>query len=167
MGVRSDALSRLFDAFSKKPTPGKTYYYEKWAGSIPANKVEEIVDHVVMTEEYLPTPSKLFAMTGEREKADGPPQEDCWFCEGTGRIPGIWRDKNGSWTEGVISACRCSTGAYFASKYLPQNNFEYDERYLDLMRFKTDQLNSPHAAVINFWTAIRTGELTDEMSRPK
>ena len=157
MGVKGDLLLRLFEAYGKNPNQAKMYYYEKWANSLPAEKVESIIDAVVMDESFLPTPNKLYAMTRSRAGVDrAGPQEDCWFCDGTGMVPGIFKDQEGAWWHCVVSACKCSNG--HSSRNMPLLNFELDTRYLDLlkvMRKHKDTAITPWGAAPYFYQELR------------
>jgi len=157
MGIKGDALLRLFEAYGKQPNQAKMHYYEKWAHSLPIEKVESIIDSVVMEESFLPTPNKLFAMSRSRAVVDdSEPLEECWFCEESGLIPGVWKDQQNMWTHGIISACKCSNGERKSSYHIPQNNFEYDGRYIDLMKVGKEFNESPWGAVAYFNARVRT-----------
>ena len=134
--TRGECISRLFGAYNKNATPAMLHYYEEWARGLSVEMVSSIVDHVVRENSFLPTVNKLYEVSKERigHAVVDEPEEDCWFCEGIGMIPGAYKDKQDTWTHGVISACKCSKGARIASTDLSQRDFEHDFRYIDLMK---------------------------------
>jgi len=60
---RGELLTRMFDAYDKKITPQRMYYYEEWAKSLPLEMVKKIIDSAVRENDYLPTVSKLYHLT--------------------------------------------------------------------------------------------------------
>ena len=159
MGIKGDALLRLFEAYGKQPNQAKMHYYEKWAHSLPIEKVESIIDSVVMEESFLPTPNKLFAMSRSRAVVDeNAPVEECWFCDETGLVPGIWQDDQESWNHGIISACKCSSGERKESYHIQRNNFQMDTRYIDLMKHSKEVEGvklSPWGCLPYFYETLR------------
>jgi len=166
VGQKSEALLRLFEAFSKKPNQAKLYYYEKWASGLPIDEVTSIIDAVVMDESFLPTPNKLYTLTRKRSVfAEDAPEEECWFCDKTGMIPGIWKDKQNLWTDGVISACKCSKGSRVSSKEIPQRIFEHDIRYIDLLKYSKEvegEMVSPWGCLLYYEEDLRAKRRQDK-----
>jgi len=134
--TKGECITRLFDAYNKKASSGLLYYYEEWAKGLSVEMVSSIIDAVVKENSYLPTVNKLYEVSKERlgHAVNDEEEVECWFCDGIGMIPGIYKDQQDSWTHGVISACKCTKGKRVASDNIPQRNFEYDTRYIDLVK---------------------------------
>lgn len=159
---RGECIKRLFDAYGKKLTHSLSYYYEEWARGLSVEMVSSIVDHVVRENSYLPTVNKLYEVSKERlghAVENGEPEEECWLCDNTGTIPGVWKDGQNAWNHGIISACKCSRGGRVASNDLSQRDFEHDWRYIDLMRVGKEHKESPWGAVAYFNSKVIHGTL--------
>ena len=90
-------------------------------------------------------------------------EEPCGICDGVGLVPGIYKDKQGMWTHGIISACKCSNGKRKQSKQLPTNIFDHDPRYLDLMKILKKHRKkaiTPWGAIPYFYEELRIAGLT-------
>ena len=158
MGVKSDAIERLFNAYGKIIKRERMHYYLAWADQLNAEMVSSIVDAIVKEESFFPTVNKLYSYSNDRVKVHkrDEPTEDCWFCDGIGQIPGIYKNEDGMWSHGIISACKCSSGR--KSKYSPLIIFEHDARYLDLMKIlkkNKDKAITPWGAVPYFYQELR------------
>ena len=149
---RGECITRLFDAYNKKASTGLLYYYEEWAKGLSIEMVSSIIDAVVKENAYLPTVNKLYELSKERlgHRVDSEPEEECFFCDGIGLIPGIYQDNQQEWQQGIISTCKCSKGKRMASDAIPQRNFELDYRYLDLMKFGKHKKESAWGSVVYF-----------------
>ena len=158
--TRGECISRLFGAYNKNATPGMLYYYEEWAKGLSVEMVSSIVDAVVKENTYLPTVNKLYEVSKERlgHKTDDMLDEDCFFCDSTGLIPGIYKDAQGVWFHAVISSCKCSKGKRMASDAIPQREFKYDTRYIDLMKHSKEVEGikvSPWGCIPYFYEYLR------------
>jgi len=161
--TRGECISRLFGAYNKNATPAMLHYYEEWARGLSVDMVSSIIDHVVRENTFLPTVNKLYEVSKERvgHAVDMGDEIDCWFCDGMGLIPGVYKDKQGYWTHGVISACKCSKGGRVASDDIPQRKFEHDIRYIDLMKVGKEYDETPWGAVVYFNSKLIHGTLND------
>ena len=162
--TRGECISRLFGAYNKNATPAMLHYYEEWARGLSVEMVSSIVDHVVRENNFLPTVNKMYEVSKERlgHAVEDEEEVDCWFCDGIGMIPGVYKDKQDNWTHGVISACKCTKGAKVASEHIPQRDFEGDWRYRYLMRHskKVEGLKvSPWGTVMYFNSKLIHGTL--------
>ena len=159
--TRGECISRLFGAYNKNANPGMLYYYEEWAKGLSVEMVSSIVDHVVKENSFLPTVNKLYEVSKERlgHAVNDEPDDDCWFCDGIGLIPGVYKDQQDFWTHGIISACKCSKGQRVASDNIPQRNFEHDTRYIDLMKVGKEYKEAPWGAVVYFNGKVINGNL--------
>ena len=155
--TRGECITRLFGAYNKNASPGMLYYYEEWAKGLSVEMVSSIIDAVVKENSYLPTVNKLYELSKERlgHRTEGAPEEDCGLCDSTGLIPGIYKDKQDTWTHGIISTCKCSLGKRMASDSIPQRNFGFDTRYIDLMKHGKDKKTSPWGCIPYFYEHLR------------
>jgi len=152
MSIKSDALKRLFSAFPAKQSDDRERLYLSWADKTDVEIVERVIDFCIGEDSTFPKLSRLYTLSREyvATRAQSQPEEDCWFCEGTGLIPGIYKNKQGVWTHGVISACKCSNGQRKKSIWIPLIIFEHDVRYIDLLKFGKSRKESPWGSVVYF-----------------
>ena len=78
--TRGEILNRMFEAYDKKVTPQRMYYYEEWAKSMPVESVRRIVDSAVKSFDYLPTVNKLYGLSSLANLIDGK-QENVYYCD--------------------------------------------------------------------------------------
>ena len=155
---KESSLSKLFNAYNQKLTAQRAQAFKNWAERFDEDVVEHVIEFVIGEDSRMPSVSRLYGLSRERmmEVAQDTPEADCWFCDGTGLIPGIYKDKQGEWVHGIISACKCTNGARKKSKYIPLNIFEHDIRYIDLMKFGKKHGDSPWGAVVYFNEHLRS-----------
>jgi len=170
MSIKSDALKRLFGAYPGKQSDERERLYMSWADKTDVDIVERVIDFCIGEDSSLPKLSRLYSLSREKlmERAQSIPEEECWFCDATGLIPGIYRDKQGMWTHGIISACKCSNGQRKKSKYIPLNMFEHDPRYLDLMKVlkkNKKKAVTPWGSVPYFYMELRGAGLMHDGAR--
>ncbi len=67
---RGELLTRMFDAYDKKITPQRMYYYEEWAKTLPIESVKHIIDSAVKSFDYLPTVNKLYGLATLADSID-------------------------------------------------------------------------------------------------
>jgi hypothetical protein len=160
MSIKSDALKDLFGAFPGRQNEQREKLYRKWADNTDVEIVERVIAFCLGEDASLPKLSRLYSLSREHlmERAQNEPEEECWFCDSTGLVPGIYKDKRGTWTHGIISACKCTNGERKRSNTIPRMIFEHDVRYLDLMKvLKSNKKNavSPWGAVTYFYSELR------------
>jgi rubrerythrin len=76
---RGELLTRMFDAYDKKITPQRMYYYEEWAKTLPIESVKHIIDSAVKSFDYLPTVNKLYGLATLADSIDYK-QKNVYFC---------------------------------------------------------------------------------------
>jgi rubrerythrin len=76
---RGELLTRMFDAYDKKITPQRMYYYEEWAKTLPIESVKHIIDSAVKSFDYLPTVNKLYGLATLADSIDYK-QRNVYFC---------------------------------------------------------------------------------------
>jgi len=79
MGAKSEALSRLFEAYDKKITPGRMHYYEEWAKGLSPEMVKKIIDDAVKGSDFFPTVSRLYQLTSLAESITTK-QTNVYYC---------------------------------------------------------------------------------------
>ena len=77
--TRGEILNRMFEAYDKKVTPQRMYYYEEWAKSLPKETVKRIIDSAVKSYDYLPTVNKLYGLASLADSIDYR-QKNVYFC---------------------------------------------------------------------------------------
>jgi hypothetical protein len=157
---RESSLQKLFSAYNQKLTAQRAQAFKNWADRFDEDVVEHAIDFVIGEDSRMPAISRMYNLSRERmmEVAQDTPEVECWFCDATGLIPGIYKDRQGMWTHGIISACKCTNGQRKKSKQIPINIFEHDPRYLDLMKVlkkKKKKAVSPWGAIPFFYEALR------------
>ena len=154
---RESSLQKLFSAYNQKLTQQRAQAFKNLAERFDENVVEHAVDFVIGEDSRMPAISRMYNLSRERmmEVAQDTPEVECWFCDATGLIPGVYKDQQGTWAHGVISACKCTNGHRKVSKYIPLNNFEHDPRYIDLMKVGKEFKSSPWGAVGYFEARMR------------
>ena len=160
---RESSLQKLFSAYNQKLTAQRAQAFKDWAGHFDEDVVEHAIDFVIGEDSRMPSISRMYGLSRERMMAvaQDAPEVECWFCDATGLIPGIYKDSQG-WTHGIISACKCTNGQRKKSKYIPLNNFEMDVRYLDLIKVlkkNKKKAVSPWGAIPFFYMELRGAEL--------
>jgi hypothetical protein len=161
---RESSLQKLFNAYNQKITAQRAQAYKDWARHFSEDVVEHAVDFVIGEDSRMPSVSRMYGLSRERmmEKAQDTPEIECWFCDATGLVPGIYKDKQGVWTHGIISACKCTNGQRKKSKAIPLNIFEHDPRYLDLMKVGKKHEQTPWGAIPYFYMELRGAGLMHE-----
>ena len=69
----------MFEAYDKKVTPQRMYYYEEWAKSLPIETVQHVVDSAVKSCDYLPTVSNLYGLSALSDTIDYK-QKNVYYC---------------------------------------------------------------------------------------
>jgi len=160
MSIKSEALNDLFDAFPGKQSDRKANLYRGWADKTDVEIVERVVTFCIGEDNSLPKLSRLYTLSRDyaMQNAQNIPEEECWFCDSTGLIPGIYKGSRGDWTHGIISACKCTNGMRKTSVTIERLLFEHDVRYLDLMKVlkkNKKKAHSPWGAVPFFYQELR------------
>ena len=152
---KQEIMQGLFNAYNQRITPERAKAYKKWADLNDEEIVERVVEFVVGEDSRMPAVSRLWGLSREMfaKRAQDIPEEPCFYCDATGFVPGVWKDKQGLWTHGIISACKCSNGQRKKSKLIPQNLFEHDTRYLNLLKAKEGE--TPWGCVPYFYARLR------------
>lgn len=155
---RETSLEKLFSAYNQKLTKERAKAFKSWADRFDEEVVEHAVEFVIGEDPRMPAVSRMYNLSRERmmEVAKDTPEIECWFCDATGFIPGIYKDSRGMWTHGIISACKCTNGKRNASKSIPLRDFEHDWRYIDLMKVGKKNSETPWGAVPYFYAALRS-----------
>lgn len=162
---KRDLMNGLFNAYNQKPTPERARAYEKWSSLNDEEIIEAVIDFVVGEDARLPPVSRLWALSRDQfaRRAQDVPEEPCGICDGVGLVPGIWKDKQGMWSHGIISACKCSNGKRKHSKLIPANIFDHDPRYLDLIKVlkkHKEKAITPWGAIPYFYQELRIAGIT-------
>ena len=154
---KESSLQKLFNAYNQKLTAQRAQAFKDWAARFDEGIVEHAIDFVIGEDSRMPSISRMYNLSRERmlEVAKDTPEIECWFCDATGLIPGIYKDKQGLWTHGVISACKCTNGQRKRSKYIPLNLFERDVKYIDLMKVGKKHDVNPWGAIPYFYLELR------------
>ncbi|MBL6985278.1 MAG: hypothetical protein ISR74_06765 [Candidatus Thioglobus sp.] len=157
MSIKSDALNRLFNAFPAKKNEDREKLYRSWADKTDHEVVDRVVDFCIGEDATFPKLSRLYSLSRDyiAERSIGQPEADCWFCDSTGLVPGIYQDRQKMWTHGIISACKCTNGHRKVSKDIPLLIFEHDPKYIDLMKVGKKHKQSPWGAIPYFYMELR------------
>ena len=166
MSIKSEALKRLFGAYPGKHSDERERLYMSWADKTDVAIVERVIDFCIGEDSSLPKLSRLYSLSREKvmEQAQDAPEVECWLCDATGLVPGIYKDKQGLWIHGIISSCKCSNGQRKKSKTIPLNIFEHDQRYIDLMKVGKKHETTPWGAIPYFYMELRKVGLMHEGS---
>jgi len=127
---KEQALQEMFAAFGAALNPDRLRVYAaRWANKLPSEVVSMVIDYAIRDEARLPTIQRLWALSTEKRDKIEREIEECWFCDSTGFIPGVWARDNRVYA-GSIARCKCSN----AKKGAPEINFELDSRYIPLAK---------------------------------
>ncbi len=154
---KDSSLQKLFSAYNQKITAQRAQSYKNWADHFDEDVVEKAIDFAIGEDSRMPSVSRMYGLSRENmmQKAQDAPEVECWFCDATGLVPGIYKDKQGKWTHGIVSSCKCTNGQRKKSKHVPLNIFEHDPRYIDLMKVGKKHKQSPWGAIPYFYMELR------------
>ena len=116
-----DGLRKMFGAYGKKPFKQQWDVYLDWTEKIQVKTVLQVIDKVILNEKRLPVIAKLqkeaYAIESKKRKKLLADYEDCWYCQGTGFIPVLYKPVEFSSIYYIRHmACKCKVGEIHAHK---------------------------------------------------
>lgn len=121
-------IQKLFTAFGKyNPKDNVAAVYLDWAEKYPEDVVRKAIEVVIREEMKLPPAAVLYKIAKKATSGMGRrycPEEECYYCGGTGLVPVLYRPNKRSTIPYTRNfACKCSMGA--GMRWLPK----YFERF--------------------------------------
>lgn len=111
-----EGLKKMFAAYGRKPFQQQWDIYLDWTDKFQNKTVSQVIDKVIENEEKLPTIAKLqkeanTVLSKKRKKKLLADHEDCWFCQGTGYVPCLYKPNEISlmWYS-RNKGCKCTIG---------------------------------------------------------